>query len=172
MYTLAAEHADFERYIRELGELNSNQTNDLPADWNCLVGFQEAIQRGQDLTLSFAPFYRHQFQALDGQHIRPARKQQSMQLRNALNQLADDVNENQTMLFESESFNEVYKKAIVWPSRFFLDPTKEPTDLQNALTILYEIVFPFHDKNYDKQKSCLPAEELPFIFPRTPKLDL
>lgn len=172
-YTLAAEYADFDRFIRELAELNSRQDNDLPEDWNCLARFQESIRRGQDLTLSFAPFYRHQFQqALEGEHIRPTREQQFGVLRNALNHWFDSWNENQTMLFEADEIEETYEKEIVWPARFFLNPNKDKMDLENSLTILYEIVFPFHDKNYDDQKHCEPAERLPLFFPRTPKLDL
>ena len=167
VYSLAAEYADFEEFIRRLDQLNRKQKDDLSDDYNCLSRFQEAIRRGQDLTLSFAPFYRHQFQTSDGQHIRPTRHQQTELLSRALEHMTNDAAENQTMLFDGESLSDIYLKEIVWPTKFILDPNKPKTDLHNALEIRYEMVFPFHH-DYDPQKPCTPAEKLPRFFPRSP----
>lgn len=130
------------------------------------------IRRGQDLTLSFAPFYRHQFQTSEGEHIRPTRQQQTELLHRRLSYLTENVNENQTLLFAGDGLAEIYQKQIVWPVKFYLVPGKEKTDPENALDILYEIVFPFHHENYNPLKPCEPAEKLPGFFPRTPELSL
>ena len=74
-------------------------------------------------------------------------------------------NENQTLAFK---FDEIYNKRIVSVSNFTLNrPSKLIYDFRSTSTLYYDVVLPFHDKNYDENSTdCTTSLDLPYFFKR------
>ena len=76
----------------------------------------------------------------------------------------DVSNENQKMVFDNLKIDEIYKKSIVKPYNFTLHKrSKLIFDFRSTSTLHYDVVLPFHDKNYDPT-DCTRAEDLPWFF--------
>ena len=78
----------------------------------------------------------------------------------------DVSNENQTMAFKGVNINEVYRQQIIKISNFTLNRrSKLINDLRSTITLYYDVVLPFHDKNYDENKTdCTQRWDLPRFF--------
>lgn len=67
----------------------------------------------------------------------------------------------QTMTFADSELDEVYKNQISSDPRFgFL------LSDHGSLYLFLEFVFPFHQKKFDNQKTCVKAADLPPFFKR------
>ena len=68
----------------------------------------------------------------------------------------DLSNENQTMAFHNISIQQVYPKTIISVSNFTLNRHSELIyDFRSTSTLYYDLVLPFHNKNYDEtSKDC------------------
>ena len=80
----------------------------------------------------------------------------------------DLSNESQIMVFNNFKIDdeEIYGKKIVQVSNFTLHRrSKLVYDFRSTSTMYYDIVLPFHDKNYDpRTKDCTRAKDLPRWF--------
>ena len=75
-------------------------------------------------------------------------------------------NENQTMAFHSIPPGDAYREEIVSVSNFTLNRhSKLIYDFRSTSTLYYDVVLPFHDKNYDENKTdCTHRWELPGFY--------
>ena len=75
-------------------------------------------------------------------------------------------NKNQTMAFNNISIEEIYEKQIVKVSNFTLNRYSKLTkDLRSTSTLYYDVVLPFHNKNYDPTSTdCKQKQDLPMFF--------
>ena len=77
----------------------------------------------------------------------------------------DLSNANQTMAFNNIAIDDIYNKTIVQVSNFTLHrPSKLKYDLRSTSTLYYDVVLPFHDKNYVNSTDCTRAKDLPKFF--------
>ena len=78
----------------------------------------------------------------------------------------DLSNENQTMVFNNLKIEEIYEKRIIIVTNFTLHRTsKLLKDLRSTSTLYYDVVLPFHDKNYDRNSNdSINVWFLPFFF--------
>ena len=78
----------------------------------------------------------------------------------------DLSDENQTMAFNNVPIDEIYDKRIVKASNFTLNrPSNLNYDFRSTITLYYDIVLPFHDKNYDPTSTdCAHYRDLPTFF--------
>ena len=78
----------------------------------------------------------------------------------------DLSNENQIMAFHNLEINEIYEKSILSVSRFTLNRrSKLIYDFRSTSTLYYDVVLPFHDKNYDPSSTdCTRTQDLPKFF--------
>ena len=81
----------------------------------------------------------------------------------------DVSNEAQTMVFHNISIGEIYHKQIALVSNFTLNRrSKLIYDFRSTSTLYYDVVLPFHDKNYDATSTdCTSKWDLPEFLIRT-----
>ena len=76
----------------------------------------------------------------------------------------DVSNENQTMAFHNIPPEDAYREEIVSVSNFTLNRhSKLIYDFRSTSTLYYDVVLPFHDKNYD-EIYCTHRWELPGFY--------
>ena len=75
-------------------------------------------------------------------------------------------NENYKMAFHNVPFNKIYDEGIVQVSNFTLNRrSKLFYDLRSTSTLYYDVVLPFHNKDYDPTSTeCTIGWDLPFFF--------
>ena len=80
----------------------------------------------------------------------------------------DLSDENQTMAFKNIAIYEIFQQEIVKVTKFTLNGTsKLINNLRSTNTMYYDVVLPFHDKNYDPTSTeCTRAINLPSFFIR------
>ena len=135
-----------------------------PAD---LMSFQEIVfgvqGRPEALINYLLPFQANQLQPNDMNGLQPNKYAQMEALREIVRDL--DVNANQTMVFENDFIEEIYKQPIVSRPRFtFNRASKVLYDVASYGTLKYQIVLPFHDKLYDHSRPCVSSFNLPRFF--------
>ena len=81
----------------------------------------------------------------------------------------DLSNKSQTMAFYNISIDEIFEQEIVQVSNFTLNRSfKLINDLRSTSTLYYDVVLPFHDKNYVNSTDCTHHWDLPeFYKPKT-----
>ena len=86
-------------------------------------------------------------------------------LRDLLRSL-DLSNEYQTMALNDYKIDEIYEKRIVLISNLTLNRrSKLNNDLRSTSTLYYDVVLPFHDRNYDENSTdCTQKQDLPMFF--------
>ena len=79
----------------------------------------------------------------------------------------DLSNENQTMLFKkNDPIKQIYYEDFLSVSNFILHRrSKLINDLRSTSTLYYDVVLPFHDKNYNPTSiDCTQKRDLPMFF--------
>ena len=78
----------------------------------------------------------------------------------------DFSNENQIMAFHNFGINEIYRQRIIQVSSFTLHGrSKLINDFRSTSKLNYDIVLPFHDKNYDPTSTdCTIRWDLPYFY--------
>ena len=123
------------------------------------------IQENIYFTNILRGYFRNEFPF--GNHVLSGiNKENEMKKLEDLIRNLDVSNKNQTMAFNGTKIYEIYEKSIVQVSNFTLHRTsKLSDDLSSTSTLYYDIVLPFHNKNYDANSTdCKPWFELPWFF--------
>ena len=78
----------------------------------------------------------------------------------------DLSNENQTIAFHNYKIKKTFEQNIVKVSNFTLNRySKLIYDFRSTSTMYYDVVLPFHDKNYDETSTdCTRARDLPTFY--------
>ena len=93
------------------------------------------------------------------------KKEEEMKKLEAVLRNLDLSNENQAMAFHNISVDEIYEKSILSVSNFTLNRhSKLIYDFRSTTTLYYDIVLPFHDKNYDEKLDCKRKFHLPDFY--------
>ena len=91
------------------------------------------------------------------------KKEEEMKKLNDLILNLDLSNESQTMVFHNFPIDKVYKHRIVSVSKFTLNRrSKLIYDFRSISTLYYDVLLPFHNKNYDPTSiNCTSRSDLP-----------
>ena len=110
-------------------------------------------------------YFQHRFPYIDHLKFGIKREEEAKKLDDLIRNL-DLSNENQTMVFHKIPTEDIYdREKILLVSNFTLNRySKLIYDFRSTITMNYDIVLPFHDKNYDPTLiDCTSARNLPFF---------
>ena len=129
---------------------------------NSLTSIMKTMADDIDFTYTLWDYYSNHFPTKDVLKF-GIKKEMEMKILSDLIRNLDVSNKSQVMAFHNDNIDEIYKKGIVLVSNFTLHRrSKLIYDFRSTSTLYYEIVLPFHDKNYDGNSAdCSNFWELP-----------
>ena len=95
------------------------------------------------------------------------KKEEEMKKLGDLMRNLDIANENQTLVFNNISIDKIYdNEEIVKVSNFTSNRySKLIYDFRSTITLYYDVVLPFHNKNYDGNSTdCTSIRDLPDFY--------
>ena len=94
------------------------------------------------------------------------KREEEMKKLNDLISNLDVSNENQTMVLQHIPVQQAYNEGIVSVLNFTLHRhSKRINDLRSTSTLYYDVVLPFHNKNYDPTSTdCTSGRDLPYLY--------
>ena len=148
--------------IWERLESVKNRTD--PADLTRFLEILRGVQGRPEKLISYLlPFQVNQFQPYDMYGLMPNKYAMMETLRQILKDLYVSV--NQSLAFENDFIEEIYKQPIVSRPKFtFNRMSKVLYDTTSYGTLRYQIVLPFANALYDYSRPCVPSSDLPRFF--------
>ena len=132
--------------------------------YDILSRFAHLINDNIDFVKLLENYFKHTLPAKDELKLGIKREEEMKKLGNLIRSL-DVSNENQTMVFHNFPISEIYDKKIVKASNFTSNRPKLINDFRSTITLNYDVVLPFHDKNYDPTSTdCTRSRMLPNFF--------